>query len=102
MNAELKDEPVGAVPGPVDGLTQPRLYAAVAAVSFGTIVTAVDGSIANIALPTLARDLHVQPSQAVLVVTVYQLVFMMTLLPFSALGQRLGYRATFYIGMITY
>jgi DHA2 family multidrug resistance protein-like MFS transporter len=70
----------------------------VAAVSFGTIVTAVDGSIANIALPTLARDLHVKPSGAVLVITIYQLVLMMTLLPFSALGQRWGYRATFYAG----
>jgi DHA2 family multidrug resistance protein-like MFS transporter len=102
MSAEVREEPGGAAPAVSDGLVRPRLYAAVAAVSFGTIVTAVDGSIANIALPTLSRDLHVQPSQAVLVITIYQLVMMMTLLPFSALGQRLGYRATFYIGMITY
>lgn len=73
-----------------------------AAVSLGTIVTSVDGTIANIALPTLARDLHVQPSAAVLVVTVYQLVLMMTLLPFSALGQRLGHRATYYRGLTIY
>ena len=36
------------------------------------------------ALPTLARDLAVHASTAVLVVTVYQLVLVMTLLPFSA------------------
>ena len=102
MSAELKNEQIPAAPESLDGLPQPRRYAAVAAVSFGTIVTSVDGTIANIALPTLARDLHVQPSAAVLVITVYQLVLMMTLLPFSALGQRLGHRATYYCGLTMY
>ncbi len=102
MIAELKDNQVPAVPESWEGLPQPRRYAAVAAVSFATIVTSVDGTIANIALPTLARDLHVQPSAAVLVITVYQLVLMMTLLPFSALGLRFGYRATFYCGLMIY
>ena len=92
MNAELNDKQIAEVPVASDGLAKPRIYAAVAAVSFGTIVTSVDGTIATIALPTLARDLHVQASAAVLVITVYQLVLMMTLLPFSALGQRVGLR----------
>ena len=99
MNAELNNKQIREAPIPPDGLPKPRIYAAVAAVSFGTIVTSVDGTIANIALPTLSRDLHVQPSEAVLVITVYQLVLMMTLLPFSALGQRLGLRATYYSGL---
>ena len=50
------------------------------------------------ALPTLARDLQVAPSAAVLVVTVYQLVLMMTLLPFSALGDRVGHRTIYQYG----
>jgi DHA2 family multidrug resistance protein-like MFS transporter len=69
MNAELNNKQVAEAPFASDGLAKPRIYAAVAAVSFGTIVTSVDGTIANIALPTLARDLHVQPSEAVLVIT---------------------------------
>ena len=75
---------------PADGLPGPRRYVAVAAVSLGTILTTINGSIVNVALPTLSRDLHVEPSAAVLVVTVYQLVLMMTLLPFSALGDQIG------------
>jgi MFS transporter, DHA2 family, multidrug resistance protein len=82
-----------------DGLPRPRRYVAVAAVSLGTILTTVDGTIVNVALPTLARDLHVQPSAAVLVVTIYQLVLMMTLLPFSALGDRLGHRTAHQYGL---
>jgi DHA2 family multidrug resistance protein-like MFS transporter len=85
-----------------DGLPTPRRYVAVIAVSLGTILTTVDGSIVNVALPTLARDLHVQPSEAVLVVTIYQLVLMMTLLPFSALGERFGHRATYQYGQIAF
>lgn len=87
---------------PWEGLPAPRRYTAVAAISCGTFLTSVDGTIATIALPTLARDLHVQPSAAVLVITVYQLVFMMTLLPLSAVGQRRGYRATFEWGLFIF
>lgn len=90
---------VAAAPERPDGLPTPRRYAAVVAVSLGTIVTSVDSGIVNIALPTLARELHVQPSAAVVVITVYQLVLLMTLLPFSALSQRLGHRATFQLGL---
>jgi DHA2 family multidrug resistance protein-like MFS transporter len=80
-------------------LPKPRIYVAVAAVSCGTLVTSIDGTIATIALPTLSRDLHVQPSAAVLVVTVYNLILMMTLLPFSALGQRVGLRKSYNYGL---
>ncbi len=99
MNAALTDKHVPEAPEPPDGLAKPRIYAAVAAVSFGTLVTSIDGTIATIALPTLSRDLHVQPSAAVLVVTVYNLILMMTLLPFSALGQRLGLRRSYNYGL---
>lgn len=87
---------------PPDGLPRRRRYIAVLAVSLGTILTTVDGTIVNIALPTLARDLHVQPSAAVLVVTIYQLVLMMTLLPFSALGDRFGHRAIYQYGQMVF
>ena len=99
MNAELAKEEAVEAPAPSDGLPKPRIYAAIAAVAFGTTVTSIDSTIATIALPTLSRDLHVQPSAAVLVVTVYNLIMMMTLLPFSALGQRLGLRAAYNTGL---
>jgi len=84
------------------GLQGTRRYVAIAAVSLGTILTTISGSIVNVALPTLARDLHVEPSAAVLVVTVYQLVLMMALLPFSALGDRIGHRTIYQYGQIIF
>lgn len=102
MNAEFANKHAAEAPASSDGLPKPRIFAAVAAVSFGTIVTSIDGTIATIALPTLSRDLHVPPSAAVLVVTVYNLILMMTLLPFSALGQRLGLRRAYGYGLSIY
>jgi DHA2 family multidrug resistance protein-like MFS transporter len=85
-----------------DGLPTPRRYLAVLAVSCGTALAVIDGSIVTVALPTLARDLHVDPSSAVLVVTVYQLALVMTLLPFSALGTRVGLRRLYQYGQLLF
>ncbi len=85
-----------------EGLPLPRRYWAIGAVSFGTALVVIDGAIPSVALPTIARDLHVDNSAAVLVVTVYQLVLVMTLLPFSALGDRLGHRRLYQIGQIVF
>lgn len=80
----------------------PRRTVAIVALSMGTVVTTVDGSIVNVALPTLARDLHVAPSAAVLMVTVYQLIMMMALLPFAALGERIGLRRLYQYGLLVF
>ena len=83
---------------PRDGLPTPRRYVAILAVSFGTALAVIDGSIVTVALPTLAHDLGVGSSAAVLVVTVYQLTLVMALLPFSALGGRIGLRRLYQYG----
>lgn len=85
-----------------DGLPTPRRYLAVLAVSFGIALVVIDGAIATVALPTIARDLKVDRSAAVLVVTVYQLILVMTLLPFSALGDRIGHRRLYQYGQLVF
>lgn len=85
-----------------DGLPTPRRYLAILAVSFGTALVVIDGAIATVALPTIARDLKVDSSAAVLVVTVYQLVLVMTLLPLSALGDRIGHRRLYQYGLLIF
>jgi DHA2 family multidrug resistance protein-like MFS transporter len=80
------------------GLPLPRRWWAIAAISFGTAVLVLDGSIANVALPTIARDLGVTNSVITNVVTIYQLVLVMLLLPFSSLGDRIGHRRMYQYG----
>jgi DHA2 family multidrug resistance protein-like MFS transporter len=72
------------------------------AICCGTGVAAIDAAIPTVALPTLAGDLGVRASLAVLVVTVYQLVLVMTLLPFSALGYRVGLRRLYQYGQVLF
>ncbi len=69
------------------------------AVSLGTTVVAIDISLPSIALPSVAKALSVAPSSAVQLVTISQLMLVMTLLPVSALGERLGYRSIFWAGL---
>ncbi|MCE7795749.1 MFS transporter [Sphingobium sufflavum] len=88
--------------GKQDGLPMPRRTVAIVALSLGTVLTTIDGSIISVALPTLARDLRVEPSSAVMVVTVYQLVMMMAMLPFAALGERIGLRRLYQYGQVVF
>ena len=43
-----------------DGLPLPRRYGAIGALCCGTALIIIDGGIANVALPSIARDLHVE------------------------------------------
>jgi MFS transporter, DHA2 family, multidrug resistance protein len=83
----------------VDGLSKPRRYWAIAAIQTTITLATLDGSIANIALPVIARDVHVSPSAVTWVVNAYQLVMVVALLPMSALGERLGFRRVFLCGI---
>ena len=81
-----------------DGLPKPRRFWAIAAISFGTALLVLDGAIPTVALPTIARDLGVSNAVVTNVVTVYQLVLVMVLLPFSSLGDRIGHRRFYQAG----
>jgi DHA2 family multidrug resistance protein-like MFS transporter len=85
-----------------DGLPTPRRWVAAAAVSLGTALVVIDGAIATVALPTIARDLGVESSSAVAVVTVYQLILVMLLLPFAGLAERIGIKRTYQGGLVIF
>ncbi|WP_374943037.1 MFS transporter [Sphingomonas sp.] len=85
-----------------DGLPLPRRYIAIAAISAGTALTIIDGGIATVALPTIARDLRVDSSSVVAVVTVYQLMLAMLLLPFAGLGDRIGLKRMYQGGQLIF
>jgi len=85
-----------------DGLPMPRRLLAIGAVSCGSALIMIDGSVANVALPTIARDLHVDSASIVSIVTIYQLILVMLLLPFAALGERLGLKRMYQIGQMVF
>ncbi len=84
------------------GLDRPRRHVAILALSLGTGMLVVDNAIATVALPTIARSLQISSASAVVIVTVYQVVMLMSLLPFSALGDRVGHRRLYQTGQLVF
>jgi DHA2 family multidrug resistance protein-like MFS transporter len=81
------------------GLPSPRRAVAVACVLGAMVLVVLDAAIANVALPTMAQSLGVTPAVSVRVITAYQIALVMALLPCAALGDSLGYRRIFTLGV---
>ena len=81
------------------GLLEPRRTVAVVAVLAAMVLAVLDSAITNVALPTIAQSLQVTPGASVWIVTAYQAALVMGLLPCAALGESLGYRRVFAVGV---
>ncbi|WP_296598407.1 MFS transporter [Phenylobacterium sp.] len=87
---------------PPDGLPTPRRYWSVAAIWLAMTMSVLDGAIANVALPTIARELNASAASSIWIVNAYQLAITVTLLPLAALGDRLGYRRVYMVGLAVF
>ncbi|ATB34888.1 transporter [Cystobacter fuscus] len=85
-----------------DGLPTPRRYWAIAAILLAITMAVLDGAIANVALPAIARDLNASPAASIWIVNAYQLAIVVSLLPFSSLGDIVGYRRVFQAGLLVF
>lgn len=72
------------------------------AIALGITVAVLDGAIANVALPTIARELHASPAQSIWIVNAYQLAIIVSLLSLSFLGDMLGYRRVYQCGLVLF
>lgn len=86
---------------PAPGLSRQQRLALVA-VLLAVALATLDSTIVNTALPGIAADLKAQPAQAIWVVNAYQLAVAGCLLPFAALGDRLGARQVHLGGLVAY
>jgi len=75
---------------------------ALVAVLMAVALATLDSTIVNTALPGIAADLQARPAQAIWVVNAYQLAVAGCLLPFAALGDRLGARQVHLGGLVAY
>jgi DHA2 family multidrug resistance protein-like MFS transporter len=85
-----------------DGLPPPARHWAMAVIILGIALSVLDGSIVNLALPGIARDLQAPPSDSILVVNAYQIATLALLLPCAALGDRFSYRRVYLIGLAVF
>lgn len=87
---------------PADGLPMPRRVWAILAVAFGVSLSVIDGTIANVALPTIGQELGISSADSIWIVNAYQLAIMVSLLSFSALGDVVGYRKIYIGGLMLF
>jgi DHA2 family multidrug resistance protein-like MFS transporter len=85
-----------------EGLPPGQRRAAVITIVIAVGMSALDSSIANTALPTIARDLHATPAASIWVVNAYQLALVASLLPLGALGEIVGFRRVYQTGLAVF
>ncbi len=84
-----------------DGVPLPQRYGAILAIVLGLTMAVLDGAIANVALPTIASDLNASPAASIWIVA-YQIAIVIALLPLSFLGDMVGYRRIYKIGLVVF
>lgn len=82
-----------------DGLPAPRRYYALATIIVGLTLAVLDGTIANVALPTIAQDFNATAASSIWIVNAYQMAIVVTLLPLASLGEIYGYRRVYLWGI---
>ncbi|MGS0743011.1 MFS transporter [Glaciimonas sp. GG7] len=85
-----------------DGIPGAQRRVAIIVMILGTGMTVLDGSIVNVALPIIARDLHVIPSAAVWIANAYILAGAMTMVAFASLGDVIGFRRLYMGGILLF
>lgn len=73
-----------------------------ATVAIAVALAVLDGAIANIALPTIGRELGALPATTIWVVNGYQFAVTVSLLPLAFLGDILGYKRIYMGGLLVF
>ena len=85
-----------------DGLQGPQRFWAMLTIAFAVGITVVDGTVANVALPTIAREVGASPATSIWIVNAYQLAIVISLLPLAALGDIIGYLKVYRAGFVAF
>ena len=62
----------------------------------------LDSSIANVALPTISKELNIRPADSIWIVNAYQLAVTVSLFPLASLGDIFGYRRVYLSGLAVF
>src|SRR5689334_1375768 len=85
-----------------DGVPMPQRLWGILTIALGLTLAVLDGGIANVALPTIAREVNTSPANSIWVVNAYQLAVTISLLPLSSLGEIYGYRRIYQGGLVLF
>jgi DHA2 family multidrug resistance protein-like MFS transporter len=85
-----------------EGLPNPRRLLAFLTLALGIVMAVLDGTIVNVALPTIAADQHATAAESIWIVTGFQLAVSVALLPMAALGEAIGFKKVYSAGIVLF
>jgi EmrB/QacA subfamily drug resistance transporter len=85
-----------------DAQPYPGRWWALAAICVPLIVVSIDGTILNVALPTIAGDLQATSSQLIWINSAYVIIFGSTILLGGSLGDRYGRKLFLELGLLVF
>src|SRR5580692_11492125 len=85
-----------------DGLPPGARRRAMATLAIAVSMAVLDVAIANIALPTIGRELAATPAATIWVVNAYQFAMTVSLLPLAFLGDIVGYKRIYMAGLVVF
>jgi MFS transporter, DHA2 family, multidrug resistance protein len=85
-----------------DGLPKRERTWAFVTIALALTMAVLDGSIVNVALPNIAKDLRVDPAAVIWVINAYQLAIVAALLPLAFLGEIVGYKRVYWAGLAVF
>lgn len=83
-------------------LSSLRRWAVLVVVGLGLLIVALDVTILYTALPTLERELHASTTQGLWIINAYPLVTAGLLLGAGTLGDRVGHRSLYLLGLLVF
>lgn len=95
-------DPSKAAPHP-DGLPEglPRNLA-ITTITIGLAISVLSSSMTNLALPYMAQDLGISAESSIWIVNASQIALMISLIPVAALGDIVGYRPVYRVGLAVF
>ncbi|WP_433664293.1 DHA2 family efflux MFS transporter permease subunit [Nocardia sp. CA-128927] len=103
-SAAIKQAPPSRTPAELEpaGRGGARRWLALAVVCVSVLLSVVNATLVNVALPTLGRDLGASTTAMQWIVDAYTLVFAGLLLTGGGLGDRFGRKTTLQIGLVLF
>ncbi|KAB1646968.1 MFS transporter [Pseudoclavibacter endophyticus] len=83
-------------------MSRARRWTVLVTVSIGLLLISLDNSILYTALPTLTRDLGASGLESLWIINAYPLVMVGLLLGIGTLGDRLGHRRMYLVGLVVF
>ncbi|MBQ0740618.1 MFS transporter, partial [Aquimarina celericrescens] len=71
-------------------------------IAIALTMAVLDSSIANVALPTISKELNIRPADSIWIVNAYQLAVTVSLFPLASLGDIFGYRRVYLSGLAVF